>query len=287
MRVVRQPAAMRRWSDATRPGERVGFVPTMGSLHEGHLALVRAARRQCDRVVVSIFVNPTQFGPTEDFAGYPREPADDRRLLRQEGVDVVFMPGETVMYPPDFATSVEVTGLTGVMCGRYRPEHFSGVTTVVAKLFAIVRPDRAYFGSKDAQQLIVIRRMARDLDFGVRIVAVPTVREPDGLAMSSRNRYLTPEERAEAPVLYQALRFCRQQVMDGEQSVVRLRRRMLDFIRRNSRARVQYLEFVDAERLEPVRQVQGRVLVAIAAWFGNARLIDNTLISGQNRVTEF
>ena len=279
---------MSRWSERERAadrGRRIGFVPTMGCLHEGHLALVRAARRRCDRLVVSIFVNPTQFGPGEDYRTYPRSLARDRRLLRAEGVDVLFAPARAAMYRPGHSTFVDVTGLTGTLCGRHRPGHFRGVATVVAKLFAIVRPHVAVFGRKDAQQALVIERMTRDLDLDVRVVVVPTVREPDGLAMSSRNRRLTAAQRREAPVLYAALEHCRRRVRAGERSVARLRREMIDMIGCVRRARLQYLEFVDAATLRPVRRIEGRVLVAVAAHFGRVRLIDNVLVSGQNRVT--
>ncbi|MFO7675061.1 MAG: pantoate--beta-alanine ligase [bacterium] len=277
-------AAMRRWSERARVSGRVGLVPTMGCLHEGHLALVRAARRRCDRLVVSVFVNPLQFGPAEDFHRYPRTPASDLRLLRGEGVDVVFAPAVGEIYPEGHSTFVEVAGLADGLCGRHRPGHFRGVTTVVATLFNVVRPHLAVFGQKDAQQAAIIRRMARDLGFGVRILVVPTVRERDGLAMSSRNRYLTPAERRAAPALFAALELCRQEVAAGERSVVRLRRRMLAALSRECRVRVQYLEFVDPERLAPVRRVEGRVLVALAAFLGKTRLIDNALISGDNAV---
>lgn len=284
MKVITRASAMRRWSEQAQAAGRVGFVPTMGCLHEGHLALVRAARRRCEQVVASVFVNPTQFGPGEDYRRYPREPERDRRLLRAEGVDLLFAPAPEEMYPPGFSSFVEVAGLSERLCGRYRPGHFRGVTTVVARLFALVRPGVAFFGQKDAQQAVIIRRMVRDLEFGVRVAVVPTVREPDGLAMSSRNRYLSPAERAEAPVLYRALRLGRARAAAGERSVERLRRELRAFIRRHSRARVQYLEFVDIERLQPVSTVRGRVLVAVAAFFGKTRLIDNVLIRGQNRV---
>jgi pantoate--beta-alanine ligase len=270
---------MSRWSESARQAGRIGFVPTMGCLHAGHLALVRAARRRCDKVVVSVFVNPMQFGPSEDFRRYPRTPARDRRLLQAEGVDVLFAPRPGGMYPEGFSTFVEVTGLTDGLCSRWRPGHFRGVTTIVAKLFAVVRPHVAVFGQKDAQQAQAIRRMARDLDLGVRVVVIPTVRESDGLALSSRNRYLSSSERLQAPVLFEALTLCRRQVADGERSVARLRRKMLALIGRAKLARVQYLEFVDADRLEPVRRVDGRVLVALAVHFGGTRLIDNVLLN--------
>ena len=269
---------MQRLAGRLRSRGRLGFVPTMGCLHEGHLALVRAARRRCASVVVSVFVNPTQFGPGEDLARYPRDFARDRRLLRAEGVDVVFGPDAGEMYRPGHATRVDVERLTRGLCGRYRPGHFRGVATVVAKLLNIVRPDVAVFGQKDAQQAAVIRQMVRDLDFDVRIVVTPTVREPDGLAMSSRNGYLTPEERRQAPVLYRSLLLARGLVRQGERDAGRLRRAVRAAIRRGSDARVQYVELVDTAGLQPVRRVAGDVLLAVAVRFGRTRLIDNIIL---------
>ncbi len=271
---------MRRTAERLRSEGRVGFVPTMGCLHEGHLSLVRVARRRCDRVVVSVFVNPTQFGPGEDFARYPRDFARDRRLLGAEGVDAVYYPRAEEMYPPDFASHVAVERLTRGLCGRFRPGHFRGVTTVVAKLLNVVNPHVAVFGQKDAQQAFVIRRMVRDLDFGVRVVVAPTVREPDGLAMSSRNAYLTPARRREAPVLYRALRLARRLVREGTRETAPVRRRIRRLIERESSARIQYVETVETAGLRPVRRFEGEVLIALAACFGRTRLIDNTIVRG-------
>lgn len=261
-----------------RAGARIGLVPTMGYLHEGHLALVRRVRAECDVVVVSIFVNPLQFGPREDYARYPRDLARDCRLLEPEGVDLVFAPPVEEMYPRPQLAFVEVERLGEGLCGRSRPGHFRGVATVVAKLFHIVEPHVAYFGEKDYQQLQIVRRMVADLNFPVEVVGVPTVREPDGLAMSSRNVYLGPEERRAATVLYRALQLARRRVAEGERDAAALRQAVAGCIAAEPLARLDYAEVVDAETLEPVERLQGRVLVAVAAWFGGARLIDNAVI---------
>jgi pantoate--beta-alanine ligase len=250
----------------------------MGYLHEGHLELVRACRRHADFVVVSVFVNPIQFGPGEDFRRYPRDLARDKRLLRAVGADVVFCPEAADMYPSGRATAVEVERLTQGLCGRSRPGHFRGVTTVVAKLFNVVGPDVAVFGQKDAQQAFVIRRMVRDLGYDIKMVIVPTVREPDGLAMSSRNVYLTPQQRAEAPVLHQSLLLARRMVGAGERRAGRIKAAMRRQIEGRSRGRVDYVEVTDTDELKPVTAVKGEVLVALAVRFGKTRLIDNLVI---------
>jgi pantoate--beta-alanine ligase len=260
-------------------GRSVGLVPTMGYLHEGHLSLLRAAREECDVVVMSLFVNPTQFGPGEDLDRYPRDEARDMRLAAEAGTDLVYAPEEAEVYPPGFSTWVEVNGLTSVLEGdplRRGPEHFRGVTTVVAKLFNSVQPDIAYFGQKDAQQAAVIRRMAADLDFAVRIEVLPTVREPDGLALSSRNAYLSPAERQRASALHRAL------ALAAESARSQSLPSALDAARcelAESGVEPEYLEARDPETLAPVRALNGRpVLVAVAAKIGPARLIDNVLI---------
>ncbi len=263
-----------------RQGLTIGLVPTMGYLHEGHLSLIRAARAECDLVVMSLFVNPTQFGPGEDLDRYPRDEERDLWLAAEAGADLVFAPPVEEVYAPDAATAVEVTGsLTSVLDGdpdRRGPEHFRGVATVVAKLFNIVGPDIAYFGQKDAQQAVVIRRMVRDLDFPVRIEAMPTVREPDGLAMSSRNAYLEPADRERATALSRALRAAEREARGGSLTAG------LDAARRELAAAAiepEYLEARDAETLEPVERLADRpVLVLVAARVGAARLIDNVLI---------
>jgi pantoate--beta-alanine ligase len=273
MIVLRESNEMRRWSlDRRREGKTIGFVPTMGALHEGHAILMCEAARKNDVAVASIFVNPTQFGPKEDFNKYPRMFEADCAIARACGVVAVYAPTADAMYPAGYATTVSVARLTEGLCGRSRPGHFSGVTTVVAKLFNAVLPHRAYFGQKDAQQCAVIRRMARDLDMGVEIVEMPIVREPDGLAMSSRNAYLSPEERMRARALSRALFHAQSLLEQGRRDardIVRAVRERLDGIE------VDYVELVDAEDLEPVDTVTGCVVLALAARVGATRLIDN------------
>lgn len=269
---------MQRLARSWRGKGRVGLVPTMGYLHEGHLKLVRAARRQSRFVVVSIFVNPIQFGPKEDFRRYPRDFGRDRRLLESAGADFIFYPGVKDMYPEGFATFVEVERLGEGLCGKSRPGHFRGVTTVVAKLFNIVLPDLAVFGAKDAQQAFVIRRMARDLGFHTSILILSTAREKDGLAMSSRNVYLTPEQRAEAPVLHRSLVLAEKMIRQGERRAAKVKAAMRRLIRRESGGRIDYVEMVDTDELRQVRAVEGEVLVALAVFFGKTRLIDNIVL---------
>ncbi len=256
----------------------LGFVPTMGYLHEGHLELVRRARAENPSVAVSIFVNPTQFGPKEDLAQYPRDPERDLALLEKEGTDVVFMPSAEEMYPPGFNSWVEVGKLTERLEGAARPGHFRGVATVVARLFDIVRPDKAYFGQKDAQQLIVIKKMANDLDMGVEVIAVPTVREPDGLAMSSRNTYLNAEERKQAVVLYQALNLAQKLFADGEKDAEAILKQMTALIGQQTLADIEYISIADAETLEELGKVKPPALVSMAVRFGKTRLIDNVVV---------
>ena len=270
-----------------RAGRSIGLVPTMGSLHEGHLSLLRAARAECDVVVMSLFVNPTQFGPGEDFERYPRDEGHDAELAAEAGVDLVWAPAVDEVYPEGFSTGIDVgDGLAAVLCGdpaRRGPEHFRGVATVVAKLFNAVQPDVAYFGQKDAQQIAVIRRMARDLDFPVRIEALPIVREPDGLAMSSRNAYLAPDDRARAAALSHALRVVEAEAAAGSLAAA------LDAGRRELAAagiEPEYLEARDPDDLTPVEVLSDRpVLVAVAARIGDARLIDNVLINDREART--
>ncbi len=280
MKVVRTIGEMQRLTTRLRQEGSLGFVPTMGALHEGHLELVRAAKRRCDRVVVSVFVNPIQFGPKDDYHAYPRDFKRDRLLLARVATDVVFYPDVREMYPDDYATYVEVEGLTKYLCGRSRPGHFRGVTTVVTKLFNIVKPDVAVFGQKDAQQAFVIKRMVRDLNFPVDIVIVPTVREPDGLAMSSRNVYLTQEERRQATVLYQSLREGEAMIKSGERDARRVKQALRRLIRTAPLAQIDYVEIVDTSRLHPVKTIKGEVLIALAVYFGRARLIDNLIVRG-------
>ncbi len=256
----------------------VGFVPTMGYLHEGHLSLVRAAGRDNPNVVVSIFVNPTQFGPGEDFERYPRDEERDLSLLHGEQVDVVFMPSVEEMYPEGASTFVEVEGITDVLEGAHRPGHFRGVTTIVAKLFNIVQPARAYFGQKDAQQLAVVRKMMRDLRRDIEIVGLPIVREPDGLALSSRNAYLSPEERQAALVLSRALSKAEQLFAAGERNAEALRAAMRELIGAEPLARVDYVSVADPETLRELDRVKSGALVSLAARIGNTRLIDNVTL---------
>lgn len=261
-----------------RAGKRVGLVPTMGALHEGHRSLIRAARAGCGVVVVSIFVNPTQFGPTEDFAAYPRPLADDLAACRAEGADVAFCPEVGEMYSPAAATTVSVARLTEGLCGAHRPGHFAGVTTIVAKLFNVVQPDVAYFGQKDAQQVIVLRKMVRDLMFPIEIVTCPIIREPDGLAMSSRNVYLSPAERIQALSLSRALEFARDRVAAGGRDPAPLVAEMREQIEGAGPCSIDYIEIVDADELKPKPRIEGRCLIALAVRVGRTRLIDNTIV---------
>jgi pantoate--beta-alanine ligase len=258
--------------------EPLGFVPTMGYLHEGHLELVRQARAENPSVAVSIFVNPTQFGPKEDFARYPRDPERDLALLEKEGTDVVFMPAAEEMYPPNFNSWVEVGKITEKLEGAARPGHFRGVATVVAKLFNIVQADRAYFGQKDAQQLLVIKKMAKDLDMGVEVIAVPTVREPDGLAMSSRNTYLNAEERKQAGVLYQSLKLAQKLYADGERNAKAIREQMTALIKQQPLADIEYISIADCETLDELDELKPPALISMAVRFGKTRLIDNVVV---------
>jgi len=258
--------------------EPVGFVPTMGYLHEGHLSLVRQARAENPSVVVSIFVNPTQFGPEEDFDSYPRDTRRDLALLEKEGADVVFMPSVAEMYPGQFSSWVEVGKVSERLEGASRPGHFRGVTTVCAKLFNIVQPTRAYFGQKDAQQAVVIKKMVADLNMNLEIVIVPTVREPDGLAMSSRNSYLNSEERRAATVLYQALSLAQKLWSQGEKDTQSIRQQMTELIQKQPLAYIDYVSVADAETLDELDTVNPPALVSLAVKIGRTRLIDNVVL---------
>jgi pantoate--beta-alanine ligase len=260
-------------------GKRLGLVPTMGALHEGHLSLVRAAKAQCDAVAVSIFVNPTQFGPTEDLARYPRRFEHDCELLRKEGAEFVFAPSAEEMYPKGEVTWVTVEGLSEKLDGRSRPGHFRGVTTVVAKLFHIIAPDAAFFGQKDAAQVAIIRRLVRDLNFPVEIVVCPIVREPDGLAMSSRNAYLNREERQRALVLQRSLRYVEEEFRAGGRGAAKLVADASEIFVHEPQVRLDYFEIVDPDTLDPVDEISRPALVAVAAYLGPTRLIDNTVLN--------
>jgi len=260
-------------------GKRLGLVPTMGALHEGHLSLVRAAQAQCDAVAVSLFVNPTQFGPTEDLARYPRPFERDRELLEKEGVAILFAPSAEEMYPKGDGTWVVVEGLSERLDGRSRPGHFRGVTTVVSKLFHILEPDVAFFGQKDAAQSAVIRGMVRDLNFSVEIAVRPIVREPDGLAMSSRNAYLNAEERMRALVLRRSLQRVEDKLRVGERSATRLIAAASEIFAQETQVRLDYFEIVDPDTLDRVEQVERPTLVAVAAYVGATRLIDNVVLN--------
>ena len=279
MDTIGDARAMQAWSDGRRAaGERVALVPTMGALHEGHLALVAAARERAERVVVSIFVNPIQFDRRDDFERYPRTLADDSARCAAAGVDVVYAPTAAAMYPEGFQTAVEVSGLTEPLCGKVRPGHFRGVTTVVTKLFHAVRPHVALFGEKDWQQLAVVRRMTADLDFGIEIVGVQTVREPDGLALSSRNRRLGPDAREAARCVPRALRAAAEMVATGETRPAMIVGRARMEIGAEPGARVEYAEIRDPETLEEVAELDAPALLGLAVWIGDVRLIDNLLL---------
>ena len=264
-----------------KEGLTVGLVPTMGYLHEGHASLVDTAVGQCDRVVASVFVNPTQFGPNEDLEDYPRDFDRDKALLEAHGCHLVFHPSVEEMYPAGAATYVEIlSDMPKQLCGKSRPIHFRGVCTVVAKLFNIVTPDKAFFGQKDAQQLAILRRMVRDLSYGIELVGCPIVREDDGLAKSSRNTYLNPQERQAALVLSQAVKLGQELVAQGERSAVKLVAAMTAHIAAQPLARIDYVEAVDGVTMEPVETLQGTVLVAMAVYIGKTRLIDNFIVEG-------
>lgn len=281
MQLVYSIAELRAAIDRARAaGQTIGLVPTMGYLHEGHLSLIRRARQENDLVVVSVFVNPTQFGPNEDLAAYPRDTERDTTMMRATGTDIAFFPTAEALYPQGYATYVQVEGpMTQTLCGRSRPTHFRGVTTIVAKLFHLAQPQRAYFGQKDAQQVAVIEQMVRDLNFNLQIVVCPIVREPDGLAMSSRNIYLTPSQRKDACVISQALFEARDKVTAGERRaavISDLIRTRMDAVQD---AQIDYISVVDAHALSDLEMLSGEVLIAVAVKLGPTRLIDNLRIT--------
>ena len=280
MKVISSVKEMQESADhIRREGRRIGFVPTMGYLHEGHLSLIDISRQNSDVVVVSIYVNPTQFGRGEDFSRYPRDLNRDRGMAEQRGVDILFVPSDSEMYLPGHSTFVDVEGISQVLEGEIRPGHFRGVTTVVAKLFNIVKPDVAVFGQKDAQQAFIIRKMVNDLNFGIEIIVGPVIRERDGLAMSSRNVYLSPQERKEAPILYQSLVLAGSLIRGGESDLSKVELEMSKLIRRESTGSVDYITFVDPDTFRKVETIRGlkQVLCLIAVRFGSTRLIDNMI----------
>jgi pantoate--beta-alanine ligase len=279
MEVAKTIESVRRIvKNARNEGRKIGLVPTMGALHIGHISLIEAAVKDCDLVIVSIFVNPTQFCPGEDFEKYPRPLEADLKICREAGVDAVFAPSPEQMYPGENVTWVTVEKLTGLLCGKSRPGHFRGVTTVCAKLFNIIAPDTAYFGQKDAQQAIVIRRMAADLNMPLEIVICPTVREPDGLAVSSRNQYLTARQKKDAANIYKSLQTCRMLIDAGTTETLQIIAEMRKILQQIPSGQIEYVSIVDAETLESVDKIAGKVLAAVAVKVGPARLIDNILV---------
>ena len=282
MKLLKTIDEMRAFRTATRQsGKRVGLVPTMGALHQGHSSLVRAAREKSDLVAVSIFVNPTQFGPNEDFAKYPRDLESDSRLLDREHVDVIFAPSVDDMYPAGAITWVTVEGMSDRLCGKSRPGHFRGVTTIVSKLFHIIEPDAAFFGQKDAAQVAIIRRMVSDLNMPVSIEVCPIIREPDGLALSSRNAYLNPAQRKSALALHRSLQRAQKLLKNGERDSATLIAAAKQEFANEPSARLDYFEIVDPNSLESVPSISKRALIAVAAFVGNTRLIDNILVGPQ------
>jgi pantoate--beta-alanine ligase len=279
MRIIKKIEKMQTVSNGLKQqGKSIGFAPTMGFLHDGHLSLMKIIKPNCDELVVSIFVNPTQFGPGEDFNKYPRDFSRDEELCRNMGVDILFYPSQDEIYDEPYLTFVEVNKLTETMCGLSRPGHFRGVTTIVCKLFNIIKPDIAIFGQKDYQQSLIIKQMVKDLNLDVRIITGPIVREPDGLAMSSRNRYLSKKKRQDALLIYQSLKMAEKKVASKKYSVEEIKNRMLEKIQAGSSTRIDYIAIVDPETLEPLEKIQAHMLIAMAVYVGKTRLIDNVLI---------
>ena len=279
MRIVRTIKQLRQILDELRrKGKKIGFVPTMGYFHEGHLSLMRQAKKECDICVVSIYVNPKQFGPKEGLKSYPRDIKRDAKIIQKENVDILFIPSDNDVYPNCYLTYIDVERISAALCGKYRPGHFKGVATVVAKLLNIVRPDMMFLGQKDAQQVVVISRMVADLNFPVSIRVVPTAREKDGLAMSSRNIHLSAQDRAQAPVLYKALKNAADRVQTGERLASKILGSIQRMITDHSSGKIQYVACVDADTLESLKILKGRVLIALGVYFGKTRLIDNVII---------
>ncbi len=284
MEIIRIPSILQdTTSGLLLRGRSIGFVPTMGALHEGHLSLIRRSRQENDKTVVSIFVNPLQFGPSEDFERYPRDFEGDTDNIRREGVDILFIPDALLMYPEGFSTRIEVGRLSDKLCGAFRPGHFSGVATVVAKLFQIVKPARAYFGQKDYQQAVIIRRMVRDLNMDLDVVLCPTIREKDGLALSSRNAYLQSGEREAAVILYRSMQETADHLKSGIIEVQNVGNVMHEkLLREPAISKIDYAGAYDAETLDELREMKNEVLLAVAAWIGNTRLIDNMIVNMRN-----
>ncbi len=279
MKVVKKIEEMRREVSGIKSrGMCTGFVPTMGYLHEGHLSLVRESVRKADVTVVSIFVNPTQFGPREDFKEYPRDLNRDSGILKREGVDYLFVPGTDEIYPQVYKTFVEVHDLQDKLCGRSRPGHFRGVCTVVLKLFNIINPDISFFGQKDYQQAVILKRMVKELNLEVKIEVLPIIREEDGLALSSRNKYLTQEERSAALVLSKSLKEAKSMVEKGQRDSATIIREMKEMIDRESLAKIDYIEIADTDKLDPVARIEKEAVAALAVFIGKVRLIDNTIL---------
>jgi len=279
MRIVKSLKRLRQiLNEYRRKDKKIGFVPTMGYFHEGHLTLMRRARKDCDICVVSIYVNPKQFNRQEDLSCYPRDIKRDATMIQKENVDILFIPSDNDFYPKCYLTYIDVEKISQTLCGKYRPGHFKGVATVVAKLLNMVKPDVMYLGQKDAQQVVVLSQMVADLNFPVRVVVVPTSREKDGLAMSSRNVHLSTQERIQAPIIYKALQDATKRIQAGERSAAKVINSIRQIITQNSSGKIQYVACVDANTLEPLKRLEGRVLIALALFLGKTRLIDNVII---------
>ena len=279
MKIIAKIATMQTLSRRFRlKGKTIGFVPTMGYLHEGHLSLIRRSKRETDITVLSIFVNPKQFGPKEDFRRYPRDKNRDYRLAKKENVDIILHPSEKEMYPSGFFTEVKTLRLSEGLCGAFRPGHFRGVTTVVSKLLNIVGPDVLYLGQKDFQQAVILKKMVADLNFSAQVRICPTIRDKDGLAMSSRNKYLTRPQRQEAAMIYLALKKAKALIHQGEKRAAVSKRLIWDMLLKTRTRKIDYIECVDAETLRPLKIIKGKLAIALAVWFGRTRLIDNIIV---------
>ncbi|HBR15456.1 MAG TPA: pantoate--beta-alanine ligase [Candidatus Omnitrophica bacterium] len=279
MRVIRSIHSLRQViNKAKRQNKKIGFVPTMGALHDGHRSLLKKCRRENNLVVLSIFVNPQQFAPHEDYAQYPRDKKKDELLAKKENVDIIFYPSEEIMYPKGYLSYVTVESISDLLCGKSRPGHFKGVATIVAKLLNCVSPDILYLGQKDAQQAYILKKMIADLNFPVKVKICPIIRENDGLAMSSRNRYLTQQERKEAPILFQSLQEAKRKILAGERNLITISRLMESNIKRYSHGKLDYIECVDPGTLAPLAQIQKKFMIALAVKLGKTRLIDNIII---------